>query len=280
MTDVPDDETTRIVALLENPDAVDACLDCATEAAACVPSRLRALHVGSDPCKAGLSPEELDMRILHDIEKGSSPEQRRADIAAGFAGWQAAHPGAAALTLEDDEGDVARITGSGLDLAGLVVMASPKTLDGRDALHGVLFDARRLVLVVPVAPPPRPSGLLDHVVIGWKPGASVERMVETALPWLRQAGRITVLGIRHPEREGDAERGESFFRRLGLEVAHAVAERGEGSVGRSLMQEATRRGASCLAIGAFHHGEVWESVLGGVTRDVLEQTLIPTFMMR
>jgi len=65
-----------------------------------------------------------------------------------------------------------------------------------DAPHSALFDARRLVLVAPRETSRTERTIGRHIVIGWKPGRSVEQTAEAALPWLRKAEENSVIWLR------------------------------------------------------------------------------------
>lgn len=268
-------QALRIVALLTNPQTVAACLDCARAAAAGLAARIEVCRVGFDPARSLAPPEEIDLRALRDIAAHSSPERRGGEIGAAFAAWCAG--AGMTLRLEAETGDVADIAARRTGPADLVVMARPARGDGPDALHGVLFGARRLLLV---APPATQAGVLArHVAIGWKPGAQIERMIGAARPWLDIAERITVLTVASPSGADYGDSARAFFGGLGLPVEVVVLPRGAQSVGQQLAAEAIRRGAGCLGIGAFRHGELWEDLIGGVTRDILSGADLPVFLM-
>ncbi len=51
-----------------------------------------------------------------------------------------------------------------------------------------------------------------------------------------------------------------------------------GSIANALQTRAREIGADLLVAGAFGHPKLWEKLLGGVTRDLLDHTRLPIFM--
>ena len=267
-----------IVALLPAPKTVAACLDCASAAAAPFDTQVSAIHVGFDAAAAFATPEEVDLHQLRALEEGTTEEPRKA-VKAAFDRWAEETGNAPAIAWKDDEGDVGALVAEETRRADLVVMVNPVSLDGHDAFHSVLFRARRLLLVAPPAPAVRPEVVGRNIVIGWKPGEAVERAAEHALPWLAKAQTISVVCVQAAGRQDYAENARSWFEKAGLSVKIATVDKGEDGVGHTLVGEAERLGGDSLLIGAFRHGEFWESILGGVTRDVLAAARLPVFMM-
>ncbi|WP_176086687.1 universal stress protein [Martelella sp. HB161492] len=267
-----------IVALLPAPETVSACLDCARAAAVPFDARISAIHIGFDAAAAFATPEEVDIQQLRALEEGSAQERRKA-VKAALDSWAEDIGSAPAVTWKDDEGNVGVLVAEETRRADLVVMANPATLDGRDAFHSVLFRSRRLLLVAPSSASPRHTVVGRNIVVGWKPGAPVERAAENALPWLAKADKISVVCVETAGRRGYADNARNWFDKAGLRADITTVTKGDGSVGQQLLAEAERLGSDSLLIGAFKHGELWEAILGGVTRDVLAAAQLPVFMM-
>jgi nucleotide-binding universal stress UspA family protein len=51
-----------------------------------------------------------------------------------------------------------------------------------------------------------------------------------------------------------------------------------GSIADALQNKAREIGADLLVAGAFGHPKLWEKLLGGVTRDLLDRMALPVFM--
>ncbi|WP_407052099.1 hypothetical protein [Methyloraptor flagellatus] len=271
------DEVRTVTALLTEPESVVTCLECAKAAASPLKAVLRAAHVGFDPATAAVSAEELDIQFLRDREEGSA--DLRADrIRRTFEAWVAS--AGVPVSWEDDPGDIARNVAEEATESDLLVIGRPLHLDGRDALHAALFRSQKLVLL---APPPRPGRrpFGRHMVIGWKPGEHAIRAIEATLPWLRRAETISVLSIAKAGGDSYGPSAKDLLARFGLSAAVWVLERNDQqTVGNQLLRKCAEIGADSLVIGAYHHGAFWESILGGVTRDVIAGASIPVFLKR
>lgn len=271
----PMSERVSITALLPSPGSVRPCLESAVAAAEGLEATLDALHVGFAAGSAPTSPEEAALQQLRAVSEGPAGE-RAAPTRAAFDAWLAENHPVPVPVWKDDEGDVEALVASDTAAADLVVMRNPRHLDGRDAFHAVLFRSRRLLLVAPHQAMAQPPTVGRHILIGWKPGPQAERALRAAAPWLRKAGRVSVLCVGG---EGYCASAQDALGPVGVAtVPEAVAKDGSSSVGSQLLAEAARRGADTLLIGAFHRGMLWETILGGVTRDVLADAGLPVFM--
>ena len=268
----------RICALLPEAETAVSTLQCAVAAGSGFQCEICAVHVGFDSRSALASAEEQDIQLLRDLYEGG-PQARSSRIKAAFDSFLATTPDAPPMLWRNDPGAIAANVAREANAADLVVIGRPIHLDAADALHGALFDARRLVLVAPrTASAARTIG--RHIVVGWKPGAPIEQAATAALPWLRRAEKVSLLWAPKPGAEPYESSARAFFSQCGVTVDMIRIERDGLSVGARLLAETRRLGGDCLLIGAFRHGGLWQAVLGGVTRDVLAQADLPVFMMR
>jgi nucleotide-binding universal stress UspA family protein len=142
----------------------------------------------------------------------------------------------------------------------------------------VVFESAAPVLVVPTG---SSSGAFNRVVIGWKPTRETARAVHEALPLLREAKEIIVLSVADDRRYADALYDVDItaaLSRHGLRVERAVIGASDLGVGKSLRDEAERRGAELIVTGAYGHSRLREWILGGVTQDLLDLSSIPVLM--
>jgi hypothetical protein len=87
-------------------------------------------------------------------------------------------------------------------LADLIVVPHPagdKEVSSSDALHAVLFDSAKPVLI---APRTAPSTIGHHVCIGWNGTAESASAVMTAVPLLQRAQSIRILWSEDYQRRG------------------------------------------------------------------------------
>ena len=166
-------------------------------------------------------------------------------------------------------------------LADLTVVPHPEAGDdvsSSDALHAVLFDSGRPVLVAPVA---APTSIGTRVCLAWNGTAESAAAVLAALPWLQRATAVRVLTADEYQRRGPAAPDLVAYLALhGIQVEVATFRPLEREVGRGLLAAAREYEADLLCMGAYSHSRLRQLILGGVTRHVLERAQVPVLMNR
>ncbi len=164
-------------------------------------------------------------------------------------------------------------------LADLVAVAKPdrdRNL-GVNTLKAALFDTGRPVLVCPPADT-APEVLGERIAIAWNGSAEAARAVALALPLIQAADEIIVLD------GGTGDHGASGDELLRyLEIRGVKARReaipGGDSPGAAVLAAAAAAGADLLVMGAYSHSREHESVFGGATQHVVDQTGMPVVMV-
>ncbi len=164
-------------------------------------------------------------------------------------------------------------------LADLVAVAKPdrdRNL-GVNTLKAALFDTGRPVLVCPPADT-APEVLGERIAIAWNGSAEASRAVALALPLIQAADEIIVLD------GGTGDHGASggeFMRYLEIRGVKARREAisGGDNPGRAILAAAAAAGADLLVMGAYSHSREHESVFGGATQYVVDQTGMPVVMV-
>jgi nucleotide-binding universal stress UspA family protein len=153
--------------------------------------------------------------------------------------------------------------------AGLVVTGRP----GADEPPCLVADTGDLVMNLgrPLLVVPREVDHLDgrRVALGWRNTREARRAVSDALPFLRRASKVVVVGI---DEGGGTCSGEPVIRYLagfGIQ-ATAVRASAEGAgTAEALVDLACEHAADLLVTGAYGHSRLREWAFGGVTRDLL-----------
>ncbi|WP_417710984.1 universal stress protein [Roseibium aggregatum] len=151
----------------------------------------------------------------------------------------------------------------------------------KNAIDGALFDSGRPVLYVPNAFTSDRIG--TKVAIAWNSRREAARAVSDALPFLKAAEEITLLLVDPVV--GDNDHGED----PGSDIATVLARHGLGvnvqsvvsadrSVSEALLDSLRELGADLLVMGAYGHSRLRQNILGGTTREMLEQTNTPLFL--
>ena len=144
-----------------------------------------------------------------------------------------------------------------------------------DFVSSMLVESGRPALLLPYAGPLATIG--RNVLVAWKPTREAAHAVTAALPWLRRAEQVHVIGYGD---EADAAL-QSLQRYLQAHGVTAKPHRGgpePGNAGESLLSEAADRSADLLVMGCYGHSRAREWVLGGATRSVLQSMTLPVLM--
>ena len=104
--------------------------------------------------------------------------------------------------------------------------------------------------------------------------------VQTALPLLRQADRVTVLewGARESDCRGAALDIGAYLELQGVQARLDRQAAEPAEVGELLLSRAADLGADLLVMGCYGHSRTREFVLGGATRTVLRSMTLPVLM--
>jgi nucleotide-binding universal stress UspA family protein len=136
----------------------------------------------------------------------------------------------------------------------------------------LLLQLGRPALVVPAEPHTR---RLHRVLVGWKDAREPRRAVADALPLLRLATHVTVAAVAKADGLDAAQRQADdvvrWLSRHGIEAtATAVAGSGQDDAA-DLHAIAESVQADVIVAGAYGHSRLREWLVGGVTRELLQQ---------
>jgi hypothetical protein len=166
-------------------------------------------------------------------------------------------------------------------LADLTVVPHPETnedVSSSDALHAVLFDSGRPVLIAPLV---TPATIGTRICIAWNGTAESTSAVLAVLPWMQRATAVRVLTSDDYHRRGPRAADLVAYLELhGVSPDIASFRAIDKEVGAGLLAAARDFGADLLAMGAYSHSRLRQLILGGVTRHVLENARIPVMMNR
>jgi nucleotide-binding universal stress UspA family protein len=146
----------------------------------------------------------------------------------------------------------------------------------------LLFVTGRPVLFIPSVPLGKTLG--RHIAVAWNSSRPAARAVNDAMPLIERTERTTVLTV-NPEVFADhggalsADQMAAHPRRHGASVDMIRLEHIPARASAETLQaKAHDIGADLLVAGAFGHPRLWEKLLGGVTRDLLDGMNLPIFM--
>ncbi|MDE2006114.1 MAG: universal stress protein [Rhodospirillales bacterium] len=166
-------------------------------------------------------------------------------------------------------------------LADLTVVPHPEAgedVSSSDALHAVLFDSGRPVLLSPQV---APKTIGTRVCLGWNGTAESASAVAAALPWLHRAEAVRILSAEGYQRRGPgAPELIAYLALHGVKADNVTFQAVGNVVGAGLLAAARDFGCDLLAMGAYSHSRLRQLILGGVTRHVLERAALPVMMNR
>lgn len=169
--------------------------------------------------------------------------------------------------------------------ADLVVLAKPYGSGGgaeaEAVIEAALFDGKAPVLVLPA------KGLGEHaiprrIVLAWNQSAEAMVAARQALPFLKAADVVDITVI-DPSSQGQ-ERSDpggmlcQLLVRHGVKAEVSVLARSLPKVSEVLARHATDQNADMLVMGAYGHSRFREAILGGATRNMLQDAEIPVLM--
>ena len=169
--------------------------------------------------------------------------------------------------------------------ADLVILPRPyAAAQGPEAeavIEAALFQGRAPVLVLPDLGAGR-AATPRRAVIAWNQSAEAMAAVRTALPLLKQADLVNIAVIdppQHgPERSDPGGMLCQMLVRHGVKAEVSVLARTLPRISDILARHVRDQNADLLVMGAYGHSRLREAILGGATRNMLEQTEIPVLM--
>ena len=163
-------------------------------------------------------------------------------------------------------------------LADLIVLSLPEpAYDGPRSLVGeVAVHAGAPVLAMPLAA--RSFECTAPAVVAWNGAREAAHALRAALPMLRQASDVHIVTVTEDDTAGFPATEVSEYLALHGIGSELHIRAGEGSVAKALQDAARTLGAGYVVMGAYGHSRAREMVLGGVTRDMLFQGVLPLLL--
>lgn len=169
--------------------------------------------------------------------------------------------------------------------ADLVILGQEGAQDQKMVIGGlpdnVVLTCGRPALVVPYIGVQTSPG--RHVLVAWNGSREAARAVNDALPILIGAEKVEVM-CANPQRgeEDDADVPGAdlclHLARHGVKAEAQTLVANDVEVGDLLLSRAADHGADLIVMGAYGHARWREVVLGGVTKQLLEEMTVPVFM--
>lgn len=143
----------------------------------------------------------------------------------------------------------------------------------------VLLEAGRPVLFVPYTA--KGPAKFDRVGICWDGSRAATRALHDAVPFLETATSIAVVTVNADDiLQRDSSRAElaAGFRKMGLDIRIIALDAETAQIQPTILSLAADEGFDLLVMGGYGHSRMKESILGGVTREMLQSMTVPVLM--
>lgn len=188
----------------------------------------------------------------------------------------------AVLTL----GSVSAYVGLKARFSDLVVLPLPYG-EGRSAQDEIITEAALFDGDAPVLILPKPGADLpdfSKIVVAWNQSDESLQAIRSALPLLKVADLVNVLVVDPPahgiERSDPGGLVTQWLVRHGVKVDISIIAKTLPQISDMLRRHCKDQDADLLVIGAYSHSRLRQAILGGTTRNLLEQADTPVFMAR
>jgi nucleotide-binding universal stress UspA family protein len=168
--------------------------------------------------------------------------------------------------------------------ADLVVLPLPygeaRGVEDEAVIEAALFEGMAPVLVVPEAG--MPTATPRRIVLAWNQSREALVAARRSLPFLQSAESVSILVIdpppHGPERSDPGGLLCQMLVRHGVNAEVTVLARTLPRVSDVLNRHLRDTAADLLVMGAYGHSRFREAILGGATRDMLEEAVVPVFL--
>ncbi|MEZ5798584.1 MAG: universal stress protein [Paracoccaceae bacterium] len=274
-----------LLTIASTPEQIETAVAAAASLARGMDAHLDLLALGIDRTQVGYSYVGSGAVILQ-VALDRAEEEARANEAAVKEALSRQAPG---LRIGVDSavtqlGALTELVAQRARYADLVVLPKPYgQTSGPEAeavIEASMFEGLAPVLVVPETGLPNPAP--KRVVLAWNQSREAMVAARRALPLLKGADRVTITVIdpptHGPERSDPGGLLCQMLVRHGVKAEVTVLARTLPRVSDVLHRACQDLDADLLVMGAYGHSRFREAILGGATRNMLEQATVPVLM--
>lgn len=147
-------------------------------------------------------------------------------------------------------------------------------------VESALFEGHVPTLVVP--PKAATTADANRIIVAWNESSEAMSAVRAALPALIAADSVNIVVIDPPQHGPDrSDPGGALSQMLvrhGVKAEITVLAKTMPRVSDVLLRHARDMNADMLVMGAYGHSRFREAILGGATRNMLENAQVPVLM--
>lgn len=181
-------------------------------------------------------------------------------------------------------GTVMNPVGMRARFSDLVILPRPygegRGIEDEAIVEAALFDGRVPVLIAPEGGLTEKTG--KRIVLAWNQSDEALTAARRALPLLKRAETVNITIIdppQHgPERSDPGGALSQFLTRHGVKAEVSVLARTTPRISDILGRHALDVDADLIVMGAYGHSRFREAILGGATRNMLEQAEVAVLL--
>lgn len=147
-------------------------------------------------------------------------------------------------------------------------------------VESALFEGNVPTLVIP--PKAKPTAQAKRIIVAWNESGEAMSAVRAALPALIAAESVNIVVIDPPQHGPDrSDPGGALSQMLvrhGVKAEITVLAKTMPRVSDVMLRHARDMNADMLVMGAYGHSRFREAILGGATRNMLENASVPVLM--
>jgi nucleotide-binding universal stress UspA family protein len=267
------------------PEGVLATVTAAGQIATAMDAHLDGLALGVDRTQVGYSYVGSGAVVIAAAMDRAEGEAREAEAALNAAiGAQSPSLRSSVESVVTQLGALTDVVAARARYSDLTVLPLPygKTRSVADeaVTEAALFEGMAPVLIVP------PSGMKTaqpkRIVVGWNQSREALVAARRALPFLKRADMVQIVVVdpptHGPERSDPGGHLCQLLVRHGVKAEVSVLARTLPHVSDVLARQVRDLDADLLVMGAYGHSRFREAILGGTTRDMLENAEVPVFL--
>ncbi|WP_028162699.1 universal stress protein [Bradyrhizobium elkanii] len=246
-------------------------------------AELEALAIGYEASSIPMTAEGgAAVGSIYEIERQRAFE--RADGALRMFEAQARNAGITyrCRALSALPGEAVEIVGAAARLHDLTIVSQPEvdrdTFDNNLAQQ-TLFEAGGPVLFMPYTF--KGAFTAKRIGICWDGSRVAARALHDAMPFLKAAETLTVITVNEDDNvpsEASPTHLARYLAHVGVAVHLTSLRMDDSEIQPGILSLAADESLDLLVMGGYGHSRLKETVLGGVTRDMLRSMTVPTLM--
>lgn len=153
---------------------------------------------------------------------------------------------------------------------------APPAATSSDLVERVAMTTERPTLIVPYIGAAKTPG--NHVMLCWNGSREAVRAATGALPFLKQAAKVTLLMIDAPKAPSAGDPGAGaiqWLARHGVKVVLQHDSAAGSDVGGVILSRAADGDVDLIVMGLYGHSRMREWVMGGASRTLLASMTVP-----